>query len=77
MYSSEWKLVWSDEFNVDGAPDPTKWDYEVGFIRNKEVQYYTRDRVDNVRVSQGVLILEAKEEKFKNPNYKAGSADWR
>ena len=24
------KLVWSDEFNRDGAPDPANWVYDVG-----------------------------------------------
>ncbi len=24
------KLVWSDEFDVDGSPDPNKWDYDIG-----------------------------------------------
>jgi beta-glucanase (GH16 family) len=26
-----WKLVWADEFDYTGVPDPAKWDYEVGF----------------------------------------------
>ena len=25
-----WKLVWSDEFNYTGHPDPAKWGYEEG-----------------------------------------------
>ena len=24
------KLIWIDEFNVDGAPDPANWDYDLG-----------------------------------------------
>ena len=23
------KLIWSDEFNMDGAPDPANWDYDL------------------------------------------------
>jgi hypothetical protein len=23
-----WKLVWSDEFDYEGLPDPAKWGYE-------------------------------------------------
>eukprot|EP00986_Skeletonema_menzelii_P006364 scaffold2388_cov145-Skeletonema_menzelii.AAC.1 len=23
-------LIWNDEFNVDGAPDPSKWNYDIG-----------------------------------------------
>ena len=33
------KLVWNDEFNGKGLPDPAKWGYEVGFVRNREFQY--------------------------------------
>ena len=37
-----WKLVWSDEFEIDGTPDTKKWFYEyTGFLRNKEEQWYT------------------------------------
>lgn len=39
-----WKLTWQDEFNYTGLPDSTKWNYEVGHIRNNEQQYYTRAR---------------------------------
>ena len=42
-----WKLVWSDEFDYQGLPDKTKWDYETGFIRNHESQFYTRARLEN------------------------------
>jgi beta-glucanase (GH16 family) len=66
---SQWKLVWSDEFNVPGLPDPAKWDYETGFIRNNEQQYYTRARKENARVEDGVLIIEARKERWKNPAY--------
>ena len=34
-------LVWSDEFNYEGLPDEKKWDFEEGFVRNNEPQYYT------------------------------------
>jgi beta-glucanase (GH16 family) len=57
-----WSLVWSDEFATNGAPDPAKWDYEVGFVRNKESQFYTRDRRENARVENGHLVLEARKE---------------
>ncbi len=53
------KPVWSDEFDKDGAPDPAKWDYEVGLIRNHERQWYTRDRRENARVEGGNLVIEA------------------
>ena len=74
---SEWKLVWSDEFNTPGVPDPAKWDYEEGFVRNREAQYYTRARPENARVENGVLIIEARRERFPNAAYQEGSTDWR
>lgn len=40
-------LVWSDEFNYTGLPDSTKWNYEEGFVRNNESQYYTKARKEN------------------------------
>jgi beta-glucanase (GH16 family) len=67
----EWKLVWSDEFDKPGLPDSTKWSYETGFLRNHERQYYTRDRVENARVEDGMLIIEARKEKYPI----AGSAE--
>lgn len=62
---SPWKLVWSDEFNRPGRPDPKKWSYEVGYIRNHEVQFYTQDRPENARVEGGHLIIEARKDGFQ------------
>ena len=67
--ASEWKLVWGDEFEKPGAPDPAKWDYEDGFVRNNEAQYYRRDCAENARVADGMLIIEARKEQFKNPRF--------
>ena len=71
---SEWKLVWSDEFDKPGLPDPGKWGYETGFVRNNEAQYYTRERKENARVQDGMLVIEARKEQFKNPDYDANAA---
>jgi beta-glucanase (GH16 family) len=68
-----WKLVWSDEFDKPGLPDPNKWDYEVGFIRNNELQYYTRARKENARVEGGCLIIEGRKEKYPIGGAKAGA----
>ncbi len=65
--ADEWKLVWSDEFDKPGLPDPAKWSYETGFIANHEKQFYTRDRNENARVEDGVLIIEARKEKYSSP----------
>jgi beta-glucanase (GH16 family) len=63
--AQEWKLVWSDEFNVAGMPDPNKWDYEQGYIRNRELQYYTRARPENARVEDGCLVIETRKDDFE------------
>jgi beta-glucanase (GH16 family) len=57
-------LLWSDEFDVDGLPDPDKWLYDVGGggWGNNEEQYYTEARLENARVENGVLIIEARDD---------------
>ena len=53
------QLLWSDEFNYTGLPDSTKWSYEKGYVRNKELQYYTQRRADNAKVENGNLVITA------------------
>lgn len=67
-------LVWSDEFDVDGEPNPDDWSFERGFVRNEEAQWY---QPDNAWVEDGMLIIEARRERVQNPNYQAGSSDWK
>ena len=69
-----YRLVWHDEFNGEGEPDPAKWSPERGFVRNREMQWY---RLGNARQSGGRLIITGKKESFPNPDYEAGSKDWR
>ncbi len=71
--TSEYKLVWSDEFNADGMPDPCNWDYERGFVRNQELQWY---QPDNARCENGLLIIEGRREKVRNPFYDPNSRNW-
>jgi beta-glucanase (GH16 family) len=54
-------LVWSDEFDVDGAPDPANWGYDLGAggWGNGEAQTYT-DNPENVIVEGGMLKITAK-----------------
>ena len=63
--AGEWELAWSDEFDYRGLPDRTKWNYEEGFIRNRESQYYTRERAENARVEGGMLVIECRKERFE------------
>lgn len=70
----KYKLVWSDEFNVDGAPDPGKWRFEEGFKRNNEDQWYQKE---NAWCENGFLIIEGRKEQKPNLWYDSASDDWR
>ena len=60
------KLVWSDEFNYTGQPDPAKWRYEEGFVRHRESQYYTKNRYENAHADGNNLVITAiKEEPLR------------
>lgn len=64
------KFVWGDEFNVDGAPDSTKWNYDLGGggWGNQELQYYTKSP-NNVIVANGILRISAKRESVDGSSY--------
>lgn len=72
--NDEYKLVWADEFNNDGPVDSKNWGYETGFVRNHELQWY-QDK--NVFCEKGNLIIEARKVHEPNPDYVAGSSDWK
>ncbi len=74
--SQNYKLVWNEEFNYSGKPDPDKWNHETGFIRNLEEQIYTKRR-KNVRVKNGKLELIARKENFKNKRYNPEVKNYR
>ncbi|MDB5227848.1 MAG: hypothetical protein JWN78_2041 [Bacteroidota bacterium] len=57
-------LQWQDEFNYTGLPDPSKWKFETGFVRNQEVQYYTDKRLENCKVENGKLLITALNDSF-------------
>jgi beta-glucanase (GH16 family) len=81
---NKWQLVWSDEFDYNGLPDPAKWGYDIGGHGwgNKELQFYTKDRKENARVQDGHLIIEAKREDWEGRQYTSarlvskGKGDW-
>ena len=68
------KLIFQDTFDTAGAPDPAKWGHEIGFVRNKELQWY---RPQNARCENGLLVITATRERVPNPNHVPGSDDWR
>lgn len=72
--TNHWQLVWHDEFNTDGPPDPANWDFEHGFVRNHELQWY---QPENAFCTNGLLVIEARRGHQRNPNYVPGSHDWR
>ena len=57
-------LVLQDEFDVDGAPNSTLWNFNIGKgpngdgWGNNELQYYT-DRPENIVVENGMLKITA------------------
>jgi beta-glucanase (GH16 family) len=73
-------LVWSDEFDGKGLPDASRWDQEVGLVRNQELQYYTRRRAENARIEDGLLVIEARKEPYEGAAYTSASltsrANW-
>lgn len=66
-----WVLVWNDEFDYEGLPDPYKWSYETGGggWGNEDKTYYTYGRKENVYVKDGVLTIKAQKEKYKGYKY--------
>ena len=81
---ANYTLVWSDEFNYTGLPDSTNWGYDVGGNGwgNEERQYYTLNRLENARVGDGVLTIEARKEFWGTSQYTSarlvsrGKGDW-
>jgi beta-glucanase (GH16 family) len=43
-------------------------------VRNEELQWY---QPENARCEKGLLIVEARRERKKNPNFQAGSTNWK
>jgi len=68
------KLVFNEEFNYQGAPNPEIWSCENGFQRNEELQWY---QSKNANCKNGCLVIEGKKESFPNPNYIPESKSWR
>ena len=52
-------LVWQDEFDGVGLPDASKWDYEKGYVRNREMQYYPV-RTEKAVQRDGCLVITAR-----------------
>lgn len=83
------RLLWSDEFNYTGAPDSTRWTYDLGNgcpnncgFGNEELQHYT-NQPENVRVDGEKLIIEAHKVAGQDSAYTStriktkGKATWK
>ena len=65
------KMAFFDEFDVNGAPNSSKWTYDLTNNNgwgNNEAEYYT-DRPDNVIVQGGYLKITAKKESYLGFDY--------
>lgn len=67
------QLVWSDEFDGEGALDTSKWFHQTQLPLpdswfNSEIQHYT-DREDNAKVENGALSIIAKKETFTDQGH--------
>lgn len=73
------KLIFEEDFNINGAPDPAVWGLDIGNGAaqgipgwgNNESQYYT-DRSENVVVEDGMLKISALKENFQGSNFTSG-----
>jgi beta-glucanase (GH16 family) len=67
------KLVWSDEFEIDGAINSSKWHHQTLLPAgdswyNGEIQHYT-NRQDNSYISNGILYIVGKKETFADQGH--------
>ena len=69
-----WKLVWGDEFDGNGPVSDDYWNYERGFVRNHEYQWY---QPQNAYKLDGILVLEGRLDSIPNPRYQEGSGNWQ
>jgi len=72
-HQPKWQLTWSDEFDTNGLPDSTKWNYEEGMVRNHEAQNYVTGRMENTRIENGTLIIEARLESASDSSITSAS----
>lgn len=68
-----YEIVWSDEFDGNGAIDSEKWHHQTqlpngGSWYNGEIQHYT-DRIENSFVSNGTLKVVAKKETYTDQGF--------
>lgn len=82
-----WRLVWADEFDKNGLPDTTRWNYDTRGNSygwgNNEAQWYTVARPENSRIENGILKITAIKEPTQGKNYSSArlttknKGDWK
>lgn len=81
-----WELIWNDEFDYEGLPDSTRWNFdtqgnETGW-GNNEAQHYTKADRNNAWVSNGLLTITALKQSIGSKEYTSarlttkGKGDW-
>lgn len=70
------ELVWHDEFDGNGSVNKDSWNFEHGFVRNHEYQWYQED---NAYIQNGYLVIEGRIDSVPNPRYNANARrnDWK
>lgn len=71
------QYAWGDEFNTDGSVNTDLWEFEEGFKRGNEPQFYVVGD-NNAIVKDGRLLITGKKERSpENPRYDPTSSDYR
>lgn len=67
VYPQKYDLKWAEEF--EGPQINTEiWNFEKGFAKNHEQQFYTSEN-KNARIENGMLIIEAHKEQYQKGDY--------
>ena len=85
--SGTWELVWNDEFDYEGLPDSTKWNFDTEGNSwgwgNNELQFYTSRAKENAWVENGILRISALHKKAETKEYTSArlttknKGDWK
>jgi beta-glucanase (GH16 family) len=71
---NSYHIVWEEEFSEEGNVNSSRWNFEKGFVRNNELQWYQEA---NAIQKNGLLFIAGKRVRTKNPGYESGSDNWK
>jgi beta-glucanase (GH16 family) len=84
--NDKYTLVWADEFDYSGLPDPEKWSFDTDGNAwgwgNYEEQFYTNKYLPNAEVKDGKLHIRALRQPYEGKQYTSarlitkGKGDW-